>query len=234
MDDEGRSVFAAPRPDGARDRRGDRSPDAGVRHLLHQHHQREHERQPGERARAELADEVRVDAGGHGDEHHVDDEVRRCETQERRHDRTFEEEASTRGAGLRRGRHRGSAVPRGRTIGSVLRRGGRRVTVLDITGRPSFRCGASAEARPQLERGAVGLPMEWRPAHAGFAPRRRCRRAACRRTSAIRSRMRVSCEERIHPHCSSPSLGRVQFDMLHKVTNVASTSQGCAPLGLGS
>ena len=98
VDDKRRGVLVASRSDGAGDGRRDGAAHARVGHLLHEHQQRKHERQPGKRARVELTDEVRVDARRHGDEHHVDHDVRDCEPQERGDDGTFEEQAPTRRA----------------------------------------------------------------------------------------------------------------------------------------
>ena len=56
---------------------------------------------PARRVEPEVADEMRVDAGRHRDQHDVHHEVRRREAQQRRHDRPFEQQARA-----RRGRRR--------------------------------------------------------------------------------------------------------------------------------
>ena len=82
MDDERRRVLAPAGADRPRDRGGDRAAHGHVGHLLHQHQQREHQRQAGQRIEAEPADEMRVDAGRHRDQHDVDHEVGHREPQQ--------------------------------------------------------------------------------------------------------------------------------------------------------
>jgi hypothetical protein len=65
----------------------------------HQHDQRKNQRQPGQRLWSHAADEMRVDRRGHRNQHDIDDDVRRGEAQQRRHDWAFEEKT---GAGSSR------------------------------------------------------------------------------------------------------------------------------------
>ncbi len=90
MEDEGGRVLVPAGADRAGNGRGEGAAHAEIRHLLHQHQQREHERQSGQRGGAEAACEVRVDARGDGDQDDVDDEVRGGESQQGRGDRPLQ------------------------------------------------------------------------------------------------------------------------------------------------
>lgn len=96
MCDQRRGVLSATRADGAGERGGERAAHGGIRHLLHKHHQREHERETGQRRRAQSADEMRVDAGDDGDQDDIDDQVRRGKPQQGRDDRPFQQQACAR------------------------------------------------------------------------------------------------------------------------------------------
>ena len=96
MDDERRRVLAPSGADRAGDRGGDGAAHGHVGHLLHQHQQRKDQRQAGQGIEAELADEMRVDAGRHRDQHDVDHQVGRGEPQQGRNDRAFQQQARAR------------------------------------------------------------------------------------------------------------------------------------------
>ena len=94
--DQRRGIFATAGADGAGKSRGKRAAHGGVGHLLHQHQQREDQRQPGQRRRAQAADEMGVDAGRDGDQDDIDDQVRRREPEQGGDDRPFEQQARAR------------------------------------------------------------------------------------------------------------------------------------------
>jgi hypothetical protein len=96
-----------PRPgaDRPRDRGGDGAAHGHVGHLLHQHQQREHQCQARKGIEAETADEMRVDAGRHRDQHDIDHEVGHREPQQGGNDRAFQHQARARCG--RRGRLHG-------------------------------------------------------------------------------------------------------------------------------
>ena len=93
-------MLATPRTDRTRHRGSDRSPHARVGHLLHEHEEGKYERQAGEGAGPEVPEEIRIDARGDGDQHHVHHDVRRRESEQRRDDGPLEKEPRPRCAGL--------------------------------------------------------------------------------------------------------------------------------------
>ena len=96
MDDERCRVLAPPGADRPRDRGGDGAAHGHVGHLLHQHHQREHQGQSGQGIEAEMADEMRIDAGRHRDQHDIDHEIGHREPQQGGNDRAFQHQARAR------------------------------------------------------------------------------------------------------------------------------------------
>ena len=103
MDRQRIGVVAAAAAERARDRRGDAAAHRARRHHLHQHDDREHQRDAGERGGAELADEIGLDQPDRGLRHH-DEHVGRREPQQGRGDRRFEQQPRARIAPLVRRR----------------------------------------------------------------------------------------------------------------------------------
>jgi hypothetical protein len=91
-------VRVAAGADGARDGRCDGAAHAGIRHLLHQHDQREDQREAGQGVGPQLADEMGVDGRRRRDEHHVYDDIGRRETQQYRNNRPVEKKSRPRGS----------------------------------------------------------------------------------------------------------------------------------------
>jgi hypothetical protein len=109
MDDEGVGSIALARPQRSRDGGGDRTSHAARCHVLHEHLEREDQRDARERGGAEPAGEKRIGRDDHGQRHKVQD-VRRGELEERRHDRAFEQSSSARRLRCRRRERRPASV----------------------------------------------------------------------------------------------------------------------------
>jgi hypothetical protein len=80
---------------GARDRRRDPAAHRARRHHLHQHQDGEHQRDARERVRAEHADEIGLDEPDRSLHEH-DEHIGRCQPEQRRGNRAFQQKARSR------------------------------------------------------------------------------------------------------------------------------------------